>query len=1267
MFLKRFLFINWGNIPTLDFEFGPVNLFSGGNGSGKTTAADAIQTVMTAAHENLFQYNPGQDETTQRGRGGKRVRTPASYVLGCDDGSYARLAPTDGYLAAIFHPTTDETAEPFTALIGVRAWLDATGGSSVARQDGALFLILPGQELAMEDLVREEGVDQPKKVASLDRLTADLTKRLGRSGVERYDTKRGYLRRLYGALRGRDDAVPEAEAIAAARAFSRFMAYKPVQGIDRFVADEILERRDLGEAIRSVSSQLKTIHAMEADAARLGASIEILAQARDQSRIYIDNWIDGNLLDYTAAQHEYALRQKEYLDSRRRQEEQKQRRATLEEELAAVRQRGEQLHERLVALEAQRLGIAELQQRDRLEKERRTLDQGLVEQAKRLLDQLDGLRRNLDASHHLVNALGEAELIAELPGIDLETLALGSKLLEQGGGDLAIHDLLQRDLTGDLAPLEKQLDKARKQQGLHNRWHGHWHGGDEESPSPRGRGVGVRAQASEGGEPPESAATSPSPPPGPLPRGGGEEGAPRDTLAKLLQQRESRRDQLAAQQAAKRKEIERLEARRVNYPPHVERALEAIRGQCPQADPRVLCDHVEVTDERWQAAIEGYLGGVRFAILVEAQYEAEAIRIVRALAGRDNRARVVQGDKAARDAERIRPEADSLIEVLSFDHAVARAYLSASYGNVVRVESAEQLRNTRRGLTADGMASGGYSMWRCDIGDGELVFGAGARQRALAAKQQELARIEAEWQAAHDKAESIKTLLAAVDALRPLEHGSVLAELLAMHREIGKLDALIQRLDLGEHLHFEEELAELREQERGYKRQEGDLNQQLGKLDKMSGDLQRQARQLSDLQEGNRERVEQVEAALREIAVIWPDFPVDERLQQADREAADANPEQLHLTKGEAARRMHAAERRMGDLLQQHNQHCRPADAIPYAGYDGEYDSRLFRAICALQGDIDRVFNILKNNILVEKHQQLRRLKASFNNAFVSHLCHAIYQAIQDGKRQIEQLNRELQHHAFGSDRETFRFAGDWVPEYREYARFFEEVVKNPVFDEEAGLFDAELSRRSATVRDRLMDMLLDEDSDRALRELERIADYRNYHRYEIYKEVEGKEPIPLSEYGTGSGGQLETPAYIIRSAAVTSAFRFAEGRNHLRMVLVDEAFSKMDEARSREVIRYLTESLGLQLMFIMPTNKCGPFMDLISNEFVFAKIPAEQPRGQLTTRVLVDRRQCNQEKIKDLWAQHRRAVREQAEFDFMEEVLGASEKAPLPAGEGLG
>jgi hypothetical protein len=61
--------------------------------------------------------------------------------------------------------------------------------------------------------------------------------------------------------------------------------------------------------------------------------------------------------------------------------------------------------------------------------------------------------------------------------------------------------------------------------------------------------------------------------------------------------------------------------------------------------------------------------------------------------------------------------------------------------------------------------------------------------------------------------------------------------------------------------------------------------------------------------------------------------------------------------------------------------------------------------------------------------------------------------------------------------------------------------------------------------------------------------------------------------------------------------------------------------------------------------------MDLISNQFVFSKCPTATPMGELHTRVLVDRKTCNQEKIKQLWANHRKTVRHQAMLDFMEEI----------------
>ena len=1207
MFLKKFVFVNWGNIPNGEFDLGPVSLFSGANGSGKTTAADAIQTVMTAAHENLFHYNPGQDESTQRGRGGKRVRTLASYVLGCDDGSYARTETTDGYIAAVFHPTQQESAEPFTAVVAVRAWLDRSGRQAVAQEDQSLFLILPGTELGVGDFIQSR--DGVSHVVQLDVIQSQLVARLGKRAVERYDHKRAYLRRLYGALRGKSDTVTEREALAAARAFSRFMAYKPISSINQFVSDEVLDRKDLGEAVRSVSSQLKTIHGMEREAQDLKDSAGLLEKAGNHAQSFIESWIELRTLACISAGA--ALFDWET----RHQKKVAERDATLRElastagqlDLAATRHT--QLRATVISLEAQRQGIPALQQKDALEQEREGVNAKFAGTAAVLLRQDQQVQRNLSSAQALSGLLALPSVSADLPDCaTLESRMLLRKTAETAYiGDLDLPRYLQKDLTNDLAMLESHLDQARIAQGVHNELAEFWR------------------------------------------RREGESSCRRDAVAEAAQRRRQQYAAVTGQLQAKQQEIERLEAKQVVYPTYVDRALAAIRMQCPEADARVLCDHIEVADVRWQSAIEGFMGGARFSLIVDAEYEAQAIRIVRSMPGRENKARVIQGAKALRDAARVKPLPESIVHVLAFTHKIAEAFVMASFGSVVRVKSDEELPQTARGITQDGKGSANYAMFRCDMPDADLVFGASARERAIKARRAEVQKLEQERNDANLKVQEIARVLEAVDGLAALSYADSLAELLSLHRQLRRIELLLAQLDTSAFESLGAQLTMLR-------REEEELRELERRLNSLTGELgARQAAETAAIETLQAEKVEAVQAvsrardALGEAHRHWPEFDLARRFEYADQESKSSQIGSANTAEHLDAR-LKKSEHDLTATIQEHNQKCRPSDAVVLGTFNGRYDAAWFERICGLRREIDRIFNILKNNVLVGKHEQLKVLKSSFNDAFVSHLCQEIYQAITDGKRQLDLLNKELMNHRFGSDRERFRFAQDWVPEYREYAKFFEEIVRSPAIAAGSTLFDSTLSAKSMQIRDALMGLLLGADEKKSLSDLDRIADYRNYHRYEIYKEVEGKEPIALSEYGTGSGGQLETPAYIIRAASITSALRYAEGDNHLRMVLVDEAFSKMDESRSREVIDYLTGALGLQLIFIMPTSKCGPFMDLISNEFVFAKVPSS-PRGQLSSRVLVDRKQCNRERIQDLWTRHRRTVRQQAELDFMAEM----------------
>ncbi|MGK0373789.1 MAG: energy-coupling factor transporter ATP-binding protein EcfA2 [Arenicella sp.] len=1217
MYCKKAILVNWGNIPNLDFDFGPVNLFSGGNGSGKTTAADALQSLMTASYENLFNYNPGQDETTQRGRGGKQVRTLASYVLGCDDGSYARTNPTDGYIVAVFHPTKGETGSPFSAVMAVRAALETVGKQRQARQRQLAFYVVSEQELSIEHFVNNG------KVTNLDDIGHNLIRDYGKDQVEMYDKKGLYLNRLYGALRGQKGSVSKREAQHAAKTFSNFMAYKPVKSINDFVAKEILEPRDLSEDIKQVSELMKTIHSMESETRQITDVINNLHDTQDLSQRYIEQWLNWRLCDYRELIRLAWVKQREYLNAKTKQQGNTLEQTETQARLNNMADKRSSLHAQLVELEAQRQGIPALKDKDQLEQRIEQNRERLIQQARPLLEQDQRFSQNRVLARRLKDQIGESGLTVELAALERKDFNADLRAVSDSDANTGIdmQTLMTQDLAG-IANLEQKLDKLidleKSHQALANRLHD-GNGNDND------RSI-------------------------------------RDALLELVTQRRQKQSRLAEQTNAKKREVLKLENQTVSYPAFVEAALKAISQQCPKARPTVLCDFINISDPAWQMSIEGYLGGSRFCIIVEPDFEAQAARIVRNLPGRRNGAKVIQGWKAQRDASKLSTAAKSILEVMTFEHKIAEYYVKGAYGNVLRVNDEQALRETARGITPDGLGSGGYTIFRCDIDDSELVFGRGARERALRAKQTQLDELQAASYRAEQSARQVAVCLETVDKIKTVHISTVIRTMLELFRSIEVDRFSLEAIDLSDFTNLEQELQHKREQLDSVENQSKELQTNLGRLESDENSLKKKTEDISSEQDKLQEQQEQRELQIESISRIYQEFDAQDELEQAEAQAlqhaksTDTNDDfkselesyQQHCT---------VLERQLDKCVLQHNQRCRIEDSIVYmidTGSDGvlAHNQEWFKRIVLVLKEVNSAINRLQNNILVGKYEKLVNLRDSFNTAFITNLCHSIYQSINDGKRILDELNKELESHRFGTDQERYHFGYEWVAEFQEYQRFFKEVINLPSLGDGSSLFEADLGEKSTQVRDKLLSMLLDNDEQTALRELNRLSDYRHYRAYEIYKTPKGKEPIALSQYGTGSGGQLETPAYIIRSAAVTSAFKFNQGSTHCRMVLVDEAFSKMDEARSREVIHYLTNELGLQLIFIMPTSKSGPFMDLISHQTIFSKCPSASKIGELDTQVLVDRKICNQDKIQQLWAQHRRNIRVQTSLDFMQEFI---------------
>ena len=106
--------------------------------------------------------------------------------------------------------------------------------------------------------------------------------------------------------------------------------------------------------------------------------------------------------------------------------------------------------------------------------------------------------------------------------------------------------------------------------------------------------------------------------------------------------------------------------------------------------------------------------------------------------------------------------------------------------------------------------------------------------------------------------------------------------------------------------------------------------------------------------------------------------------------------------------------------------------------------------------------------------------------------------------------------------------------------------------------------------------------------EMEKFADYRNYltfNMYEVTVDESGQEKrIPVDEMaGNDSGGEGQNPKYVALFAGFALLFAHQNHRDsRIKIVLLDEAFSKMDKTRSSVCLNY-ARKLGLQVIICVP------------------------------------------------------------------------------------
>jgi len=267
---------------------------------------------------------------------------------------------------------------------------------------------------------------------------------------------------------------------------------------------------------------------------------------------------------------------------------------------------------------------------------------------------------------------------------------------------------------------------------------------------------------------------------------------------------------------------------------------------------------------------------------------------------------------------------------------------------------------------------------------------------------------------------------------------------------------------------------------------------------------------------------------------------------------------------------------------------------------------------------------------LVEQREKLVMAELQFNKSFTSNFCLRILQRVTGPDRTIDVINKSLEDISFSGDK--ILMTQSLREEYSQYLDLFRAVRERT----EAGpaeLFSAaEYAPAEKATLEALQLLLLSNDIEHSMRELNRIADYRNYKKYDFEKSSKGGDPRGLSTWGTGSGGEAETPFYIIRAAVFAASFRlFSKQKiSHFRTLFLDEVFKNMDETRTRRVIDFLTKEMGFQLICAAPTKSMAALMDVFNRRISFSKAPAA---GSPTW---IDEVDLEQQRIAEIYEQHR-------------------------------
>ena len=632
------------------------------------------------------------------------------------------------------------------------------------------------------------------------------------------------------------------------------------------------------------------------------------------------------------------------------------------------------------------------------------------------------------------------------------------------------------------------------------------------------------------------------------------------------------------------KKINKLKRKKLTYPSGVELLVESVQEELAalgrETQPGVLCEMLEIKDEEWRNAVEGYLNTQRFYVLVE----PENFDIALGIYDRLRREKKVYGVGLinTKDLEKYNTApAGTLAEVVTSQNKYARQYSNMILGKVQMCECYEDLKKYSISITKGCMR---YQNRVASAIKPEVFrvpfIGKNAFTVQLVQAEEEFRKLSETMENQEKQLAGMKESLGLLSTECDVDikyRLDVISTLRMVNESIEKCEENIRKLK--ENSTLIQKQIQLEELEKVLRELDSTINsdrEKIGGMRTRIQDLLARQQTLLEKQVSGKNEVTVLGAAAKDRMNTWN--------QEYEKALGARTIEQFqseYFYKQPSNKRKYNSDR---------CQNAKDNMVNAMMEYKTEHD---FGAAASLDGfpEFEAVYERLKNSELLDYEEKVQSAREAAETEFHEQFLAKLQENMKLAQGEFKELNKALKGIDFSSERYEFQF----MPS-KKYRNYYEMIMDDFNVIQGESLFSGIFHETHKEVIEELFEQL-SVNGDNSAQALDEFTDYRTYMDYDIkIIHNDGTYSYYSKVCEEKSGGETQTPFYVTVAASFVQLYSNNIGGEAAGLVLFDEAFNNMDDERIGGVLEFLRR-LPLQLIIAAPPDKIqyiGPSMDEI-------------------------------------------------------------------------